>query len=40
MTFIRADNVRSLRAHQKMGMRDLGAFVSGDVAYIALAYTV
>ena len=38
MTFIRADNVTSLRAHRKIGMRDLGTFMSEDVLYIALAY--
>jgi len=38
MTFVRADNAPSLRAHHKMGMRDLGAFTNEGVAYIALAY--
>jgi len=38
MTFIRADNMLSLRAHRKMGMRELGAFVTDDVSYIALSY--
>ena len=38
MTFIRADNVPSLRAHRKMGMSELGAFVTDDVSYIALSY--
>ena len=38
MTFIRADNVPSLRAHRKMGMSELGAFVTEDVSYIALSY--
>jgi RimJ/RimL family protein N-acetyltransferase len=34
MTFVRADNVPSLRAHQKMGMRELGTFMSeGATAY-------
>jgi hypothetical protein len=38
MTFVRADNAPSLRAHHKMGMRDLGAFSNEGVAYIALAF--
>ena len=39
MTFIRADNAPSLRAHRKMGMRDLGAFTNEDVLYIAFKYS-
>ena len=39
MTFVRADNGTSLRAHHKMGMRELGTFVNGGVTYIALSYT-
>jgi predicted N-acetyltransferase YhbS len=39
MTFVRADNESSLRAHRKMGMRDLGAFLNGGEQYIALSYT-
>jgi ribosomal protein S18 acetylase RimI-like enzyme len=39
MTFVRADNAQSLRAHRKMGMQDLGTFISEDVPYIAFAYT-
>jgi predicted GNAT family acetyltransferase len=39
MTFIRADNIVSLRSHQKMGMTELGTFVSEDLRYIALSYT-
>jgi predicted N-acetyltransferase YhbS len=38
MTFIRVDNVPSLRAHRKMGMSELGSFMSGGEHYIALAY--
>jgi predicted N-acetyltransferase YhbS len=38
MTFVRADNVPSLRAHQKMGMSELGSFVTEGVSYIALSY--
>jgi hypothetical protein len=34
----RTDNVSSLRAHRKMGMRKLGPFVSDGVAFIALTY--
>ena len=38
MTFIRADNSSSLRAHRKMGMRELGPFVHDNVRYTALSY--
>ena len=38
MTFIRADNIPSLRTHRKMGMTELGTFVTDDVSYIALSY--
>ena len=36
--FIRADNIASLRAHQKMGMREAGAFEHDGDAFLALAY--
>jgi RimJ/RimL family protein N-acetyltransferase len=39
MTFVRADNGPSLRAHRKMGMRELGTFMSEGVPHIALTYT-
>ena len=39
MLFIRADNVPSLQAHRKMGMRELGTFTNNDIAYVALTYT-
>lgn len=39
MTFVRTDNAPSRRAHQKMGMRELGIFLSEDIPYVALAYT-
>lgn len=38
MTFVRADNIPSLRAHRKMGMRELGAFTSDAIPYIAFTY--
>jgi hypothetical protein len=38
MTFVRADNSSSLRAHRKMGMRELGPFVHDNVRYIALGH--
>jgi predicted GNAT superfamily acetyltransferase len=38
MTFVRADNEASLRAHRKMGMRELGPFVNSGEQYIALCY--
>jgi len=39
MTFVRADNAPSLRAHRKMGMRELGTFMSEGVPHVALSYT-
>lgn len=39
MTFIRTDNIPSLRAHRKMGMSELGTCVTEDVSYIALRYS-
>ena len=39
MLFVRADNAASLRAHQKMGMHDLGTFTNDGVSYIALTYS-
>ena len=39
MTFVRADNASSLRAHRKMGMRELGTFMSEGIPHIALTYT-
>jgi L-amino acid N-acyltransferase YncA len=39
MTFIRADNAPSLRAHKKMGMRELGIFTTEALLHIALTYT-
>jgi predicted GNAT family acetyltransferase len=38
MTFVRADNAPSLRAHRKMGMRELGTFMIEGVAHVALTY--
>jgi len=38
MTFVRADNSPSLRAHRKMGMRELGPFAHDNVRYIALGH--
>ncbi len=38
MTFILADNLPSLIAHRKMGMRELGAFTNGGISYIAFSY--
>ena len=38
MTFVRADNEKSRRAHDKMGMRELGPFMSDGQSYIALSY--
>src|SRR5215469_8805801 len=38
MCFIRADNIVSRRAHQKMGMSELGTFITDDVPYIAVSH--
>jgi predicted N-acetyltransferase YhbS len=38
MTFVKADNDLSLRAHDKMGMKRLGMFVNGAVTYVALKF--
>ena|SRR6516164_5817787 len=39
MTFVRADNITSLRAHRKIGMSELGTFVNDGVPYVALSYS-
>jgi hypothetical protein len=39
MTFVRADNAPSLRAHWKMGMQELGTFMSEGIPHVALTYT-
>ena len=36
--FIRRDNAASLRAHEKMGMREVAAFTHGGVEMAVLAY--
>jgi len=36
--FIRRDNPASLRAHTKMGMREVAGSVLGDIDYVVLAY--
>ena len=38
MTFVRADNAASLRAHRKMGMQELGTFTNEGLSHIAFAY--
>ena len=38
MTFIRSDNAPSLRAHRKMGMKELGEFATDGESYIAFSY--
>ena len=40
LTFVRTDNTPSRRAHQKMGMRELGPFTSENIRYVALTYSV
>jgi L-amino acid N-acyltransferase YncA len=39
VTFIRHDNARSLRAHAKMGMREVAEFTHGDNVLVVVAYT-
>ena len=39
MTFVRADNEPSLRAHRKMGMHELGSFLNNNERYIAMRYS-
>ena len=36
--FIRRDNPASLRAHTKMGMREVAGFVLDDIDYVVLSY--
>jgi predicted GNAT superfamily acetyltransferase len=36
--FIRRDNPASLRAHAKMGMREVAVFVFGGMEYVVLSY--
>lgn len=36
--FIRRDNKRSLRAHEKMGMREVADFVFGGADHVVLSY--
>ncbi len=38
ITFIRRDNVNSLRAHAKMGMREVAEFADGGAAVVVVAY--
>jgi L-amino acid N-acyltransferase YncA len=37
ITFIRRDNERSLRAHAKIGMREVGEFVHADAEIVVIA---
>ena len=36
--FIRRDNARSLRAHEKMGVREVAGFAHGGAEMAVLAY--
>jgi L-amino acid N-acyltransferase YncA len=38
ITFIRRDNAASLRAHTKIGMREVAEFCYGDAAVVVVAY--
>ena len=37
--FIRRDNIASLRAHARMGMREVAQFTHGGAAFAVLSYT-
>jgi hypothetical protein len=39
ITFIRRDNLRSMRAHAKIGMREVAEFVHGGAAVVVVSYT-
>ena len=36
--FIRCDNVASLRAHEKMGMREVASFTHDGIGFAVFAY--
>jgi hypothetical protein len=38
LTFIRRDNTRSMRAHGKIGMREVAEFTHGDAAIVVVVY--
>jgi L-amino acid N-acyltransferase YncA len=38
ITFIRRDNIRSMRAHAKIGMREVAEFTHGDAAIVVIVY--
>ena len=38
ITFIRRDNARSMRAHAKIGMREVAEFAHGDAAVVVVVY--
>jgi L-amino acid N-acyltransferase YncA len=38
ITFIRRDNTRSMRAHGKIGMRQVAEFTHGDAAIVVVVY--
>jgi L-amino acid N-acyltransferase YncA len=38
ITFIRRDNTRSMRAHGKIGMREVAEFTHGDAAIVVVVY--
>ena len=39
MSFVRSDNMPSLRANRKMGKTELGQFVHDDESYIVFGFT-
>jgi hypothetical protein len=38
ITFIRRDNTRSMRAHGKIGMRQVAEFTHGDADIVVVVY--
>ena len=38
ITFIRRDNARSMRAHAKIGMREVAEFVHAGAAIVVVSY--
>ena len=38
ITFIRRDNTRSMRAHAKIGMREVAELTHGDAAIVVVVY--
>jgi hypothetical protein len=39
MSFVRSDNMPSLKANRKMGKKELGEFIHDGASYIVFAFT-